>query len=357
MTFSPTNPCVSIAGRAISADHPPLVIAEMSGNHNGDLSRALKIIDMAKEMGADAVKLQTYRADTITINHDHEDFIVRGGLWDGKHLYELYEQAHTPWEWHETLFNHAKDLGLLIFSSPFDHTAIDFLEALKTPAYKIASFEIVDIPLIEKAASTGKPLIMSTGMASLNEIEEAVVAAENVGSGEIVLLHCVSGYPSTASEANLRSIADLANRFGKIVGLSDHSLGTGIAITAVGLGASVIEKHVTLDRLGGGPDDAFSLEPDELKALCNGVREAWTALGSVERVLKPSEIGPNKHRRSLYIVEDVRAGDLFTEQNIRSIRPAMGIAPKHLAHILGKRARCDIPRGTPMTFDYVSDPP
>ena len=344
---------IEIAGRQIGPGQPPYVIAEMSGNHNGELKRALALIEAAAAAGADAVKLQTYTADTMTIDHDSKDFRIEGGLWDGKTLYELYEWAHTPWEWHEALFARGRELGLAVFSSPFDATAVDFLEGLGAPAYKIASFEAVDLPLIEKVAVTGKPMIISTGMANLEEIGEAMETARRHGSGEIVLLHCISGYPTPAEEANLRTLPDLAERFDAVAGLSDHTLGPEVPIAAVALGAHVIEKHFTLGRADGGPDAAFSLEPQELKQLCESCRITWKALGQVDYSRKPSEEGNAAFRRSLYVVEDITAGEPFTEHNLRAIRPGFGLPPKHLTKLLGRPASSDIKRGTPMAWDLV----
>jgi len=344
---------ISIAGRAIGTGQPPYVIAEMSGNHNGDIGRALAIIDAAKAAGADAVKLQTYTADTITIDHDGPGFRIEGGLWNGRTLHELYEEAHTPWDWHARLFERGRALGIIVFSSPFDATAVDFLEGLGCPAYKIASFEIVDLPLIERAAATGKPLIISTGIARLDEIGEAVAAARGAGAGGIALLHCVSGYPTPIEEANLMTIPDLRDAFDTVVGLSDHTPGTVVAASAVALGAALVEKHFTLSRADGGVDSAFSLEPRELEELCRSCRAAWQAMGEASYDLKPSEKGNKIFRRSLYVVEDVAKGQPFTGRNLRSIRPGFGLAPKHLQHVLGKRASRDIARGTPMAWDLV----
>ncbi len=340
-----------IAGRPIGPGQPPYIIAEMSGNHNGDLQRALALIEAAAEAGADAVKLQTYTADTMTIDHDGSDFRIEGGLWGGKTLYELYEWAHTPWEWHEALFARGKELGLAVFSSPFDATAVDFLEGLNAPAYKIASFEAIDLPLIEKVAKTGKPMIISTGMANLEEIGEAVDTARQHGSGAIVLLHCISGYPTPPEEANLCTLPDLAERFDAIAGLSDHTLGPAVPIAAVALGAHVIEKHFTLRRADGGPDAAFSLEPEELRQLCETCRTTWAAMGKVGYDRKPSEVANAVFRRSLYVVEDIGAGELFTEKNLRAIRPGYGLPPKHLREFIGKRASRSIARGTPLRWD------
>ena len=344
---------INIAGREIGPGHPPYVVAEMSGNHNGDIRRAYAIMEAAKQAGADAVKLQTYTADTITIDHDAPEFRITGGLWDGRSLYELYGEAHTPWEWHRDLFAKGRELGIHVFSAPFDPTAIDFLEELGAPAYKIASFEIVDLPLIRRAAATGKPMIISTGMATMPEIEEAVAAARDAGCTALTLLHCVSGYPTPAEEANLATIPDLARRFDCPIGLSDHTHGIAVAVAGAALGAVVIEKHLTLARADGGPDSAFSLEPAELAALVPAVRTAAAALGKAGYDLKPSERGNTVFRRSLYAVADIRKGDVFDERNIRSIRPGFGMAPKHLPAVLGRRATRDIPRGTPLDSGMV----
>jgi N-acetylneuraminate synthase len=344
---------LEIAGRPIGAGHPPYVIAELSGNHNGKLERALLLMDAAKQAGADAVKLQTYTADTITIDHDGPGFTIEGGLWNGRRLHELYREAHTPWEWHPALFEHARKIGIACFSSPFDPSAIDLLEGLDAPAYKIASFEIVDLPLIRYAARTGKPLIISTGMAAADEIAEAAAAAREAGVGGIALLHCVSGYPTPAEEMNLSRIAALAARYDCPIGLSDHTLGTDVPVAATALGAAIIEKHVTLTRADGGPDAAFSLEPPELAALVSGVRTAHAALGRADYGRAPSEQANMSFRRSLYAVKDIAAGEPLTEKNVRSIRPGYGLAPKHLPDVLGRRARSAIARGTPMSFDLV----
>jgi N-acetylneuraminate synthase len=348
-----TIPSIHIAGRRIAADAPPYIIAELSANHNGSLDTALKIVEQAKIAGADAVKLQTYTADTITLDCDTEEFQIHGGLWDGKTLYKLYQEAHMPWEWHAPLFERARQLGITIFSSPFDTTAVDLLEDLNTPAYKIASFEAVDLPLIRYVAGTGKPMIISTGMADIEEIEEAVEAARSGGCKELAILHCVSGYPAPAADYNLRTIPDMVRRHGLVTGLSDHTLDNTTAIASVVLGASIIEKHFTLDRTGGGPDDSFSLEPPGLLALCRDTKTAWSALGQVEYGRKSSEQGNAQFRRSLYVVKDMRVGEIFTTENVRSIRPGFGLAPKHLDAVLGKKATQSIRRGEPLSSAFV----
>jgi len=352
--YSPVMDSIVIDGRVIGPNSPPYVVAEMSGNHNGDMARAIALLDAAKASGADAVKLQTYTADTITIDHDGPGFVIEGGLWGGRRLHDLYREAHTPWDWHGPLFAHARALGLSIFSSPFDAGAVELLESLGAPAYKIASFELVDLPLVRRVAATGKPLIMSTGMAHLGEIAEAVAAARQAGCRDLLLLHCVSGYPTAPAEANLRTMAHLAQAFGVQTGLSDHTMGVAVSLAAVALGATFIEKHFTLKRADGGPDAAFSLEPDELKALVEGARTAWEALGRVSYDLAPSERGNLQFRRSLYVVADMAAGEVFSEANLRSIRPGYGMAPKHLPSILGRRASRAVARGTPLSWALVA---
>ena len=322
----------------IGTQHAPFVIAEMSGNHNQSLDRALEIVDAAAEAGAHALKLQTYTAETITLNVRGDDFEIRDqdSLWAGQNLHDLYAKAHTPWEWHEELFRHARQAGITIFSSPFDPTAVELLESLGTPAYKIASFEVVDLPLIRVVAETGKPLIISTGMANDQEIGEAVDAARSAGCTELALLHCVSGYPAPAADYNLRTLVDMRERFGCTVGLSDHTLDNTTAIASVALGAAVIEKHFTLDRAGGGPDDSFSLEPAGLEELCKGARTAWEALGRVDYGRKSSEQGNVQFRRSLYWVRDLEAGEEITSACLRSVRPGYGLPPKRLADLIGR---------------------
>lgn len=348
-------PCIHIAGRRIAADAPPFVIAELSANHNGRLDIAHRIIDEAHKAGADAIKLQTYRPDTITLDCDSEDFRIHGGLWDGRTLFDLYREAHMPWEWHAPLFAHARKLGITIFSSPFDNTAVDLLEDLGAPAYKIASFEAVDLPLIRYVAGTGKPMIISTGMADADEIREAIDAARAGGCKELAILHCVSGYPAPAGDYNLRTIGDMIERFGVVTGLSDHTLDNTTAIAGIALGASIIEKHFTLDRNGGGPDDSFSLEPPDLAALCNGARTAWSALGRVDYGRKPSEQANIQFRRSLYFVKPLRAGEPITAEAIRSVRPGFGLPPKHWDEVLGKRVREDVAANTPVLAHLIGD--
>ena len=340
------NAHISIDGRKIGTDYAPYIIAEMSANHNGSIENAFKIIEQAKRCGADAVKLQTYTADTITLDSRAPEFMIRGTLWDGQSLHELYQKAHMPWDWHKPLFDFAREQGITIFSSPFDFSAVDLLESLNAPAYKIASFEMVDLPLIRYVAQTGKPMIISTGMADADEIAEAVETAKSAGWRELVVLHCVSGYPAPAAYYTLRTLPDMAARFGTLVGLSDHTLDNTTAVASVVLGACVIEKHFTLDRNGGGADDSFSLEPDGLQALCRDSKTAWQALGRVHYGLKSSEQGNVQFRRSLYFVKDLQKGDMIDETCIRSVRPGFGIAPKHFDELIGKRLTRNVQANT-----------
>ncbi len=344
---------INIDGRKIGMDYSPYIIAEMSANHNGNIDNAYKIIDMAKACEADAIKLQTYRPDTITMDINTPEFMIEGGLWDGRSLYELYEEAFMPWEWHRPLFDYAQKLNITIFSSPFDNTAVDLLEDLNTPAYKIASFEAIDLPLIKYVAQTGKPMIISTGMADAEEIQEAIEAAKEGGCKELAILHCVSGYPAPAGDYNLRTLVDMQQKFDLVTGLSDHTINNTTAIASVALGASIIEKHVTLDRNGGGPDDSFSLELKELRALCTSARIAWESLGKVDYGTKSSELGNVKFRRSLYFVKDIKAGTIITEECIRSIRPGYGLPPKFLGEVLGMVTTKDISMGDPVEFHYL----
>ncbi|MGY5617792.1 pseudaminic acid synthase [Vibrio cincinnatiensis] len=347
------KPFITIDGRKIGPNYAPYIIAELSANHNGDIQRAFQIMEEAKKAGADAIKLQTYTHETITIDCENEEFQIKGGLWDGQTLYELYKGAHMPWEWHKPLFEKAQELGITIFSSPFDFSAVDLLEKLDAPAYKIASFELVDLPLIKRVAQTGKPMIMSTGMANEEEIAEAIQTARENGCKELVVLHCVSGYPAPAEQYNLRTIADMAERFNVLSGLSDHTIDNATAVASVALGACLIEKHVTLDRNGGGPDDSFSLEPHELQALCKDAKTAWAALGKVNYKRTEAEKGNVKFRRSLYIVKDIKAGEVLTEEHVRSIRPGFGLAPKFYDEVIGKIVKVDISRGTPLSFELI----
>jgi pseudaminic acid synthase len=344
---------ISIAGRKIGPEAPPYVIAELSANHNGSLDKAMRLVEEAKKAGADAIKLQTYRPDTITLESDREEFRIHGGLWDGRTLFDLYQEAHMPWDWHQPLFAHAQKLGFTLFSSPFDFSAIDLLESLNAPAYKIASFEAVDLPLIKYAARTGKPMIISTGMANAEEIQEAIDAALSAGCRELAILHCVSAYPARPGDYNLRTLQDMCTRFGVLVGLSDHTLDNTTAIAGVAMGATLIEKHFTLDRRGGGPDDSFSLEPPELAALCQSARTAWEALGQVDYGLQSSEQGNAQFRRSLYFVKDLKAGDIISAESVRSVRPGYGLAPKHIEAILGKKVTVDVNACMPVQLKYI----
>jgi pseudaminic acid synthase len=354
-TPTATVGAVEIDGRRIGPGEPVFVVAELSANHGHRLDRALELVEAAAGAGADAVKLQTYTADTITLDDASDTFKIRGSIWDGRTLHDLYSEAYTPWEWHPVLRDAARDLGLVLFSAPFDETAVDFLASLDLPAYKIASFELVDLPLIQRAARTGKPLIVSTGMASLEEIDDAVGAARAAGAAGVVLLKCTSAYPAQPAEMNLAAIPDLAHRFGVPVGLSDHSLELAVPVTAVSLGACLIEKHLTLSRREGGPDSAFSLEPGEFAAMVDAVRIAEESIGEARYGPDEREAEMRALRPSLFVVEDVRAGEELTERNVRSIRPAAGLPPKHLVDVVGRRAAVDIARGTPLSWELISD--
>lgn len=344
-----------INNRPIGASHPTYIIAELSANHNHDFDMAIKLIEAAKTAGADAIKLQTYTPDTITINSDAEPFQIRGTLWDGRTLYDLYAEAYTPWEWHPKLKQAANDLGMDLFSTPFDFTAVDFLESIGVPAYKIASFENVDLPLLQRVAATGKPIIMSTGMATYEEIDEAVQTIRTAGGEQLALLKCTSAYPAPPEEANLNVIPALAAAFNVVVGLSDHTMDVAVPVVSVTLGARIIEKHFTLARTMGGPDSAFSLEPHEFKTMVDAVRVAEQALGTVTYGPMPSEHKSIGFRRSLFVVKDMKAGEVFTEDNIRSIRPANGLHTRHLPEVLGKHAAVDITRGTPLAWSLIAD--
>ncbi|MEU6777845.1 pseudaminic acid synthase [Nonomuraea angiospora] len=346
---------ISIDRRPISRNDPPFIVAELSGNHNGSLDRALAIVDAAAAAGAHAVKLQTYRPDTLTIDCDGPSFRVGDGhdLWGGESLYRLFQRAHTPWEWHQPIFERAREHGLTAFSTPFDPTAVEFLEKLEVPAYKIASSEIVDLPLIRLVAATGKPVIISTGMASLGEIHAALAAALESGATQLALLSCTASYPASPDESNLRALMALSALTGVEVGLSDHTPGIGVPLAAVALGACMIEKHVTLSRADGGVDSAFSLEPDELAALVVESRRAWLSLGEVIIGPRPSEREGLRFRRSLYVVQDVRKGDVVTPENVRSIRPAGGLPPDAATVVMGRQFTKDVPYGTPFTWDLI----
>ena len=344
-----------IGTRSVGTGEPTFVIAELSANHAGDEGRAMRLVEAAAEAGADAIKLQTFTADTITLDADTEDFQIDAGTaWDGRSLHDLYREASMPWDWQPRLKDQANELGLELFSSPFDLTAVQFLEAMDVPAYKIASAEIVDLGLIRLVAAIGKPMIISTGMATLPEIEEAVAAARQAGATEIALLKCTSAYPAPPDEANLRTIPDLAARFGLPVGLSDHTMELGVPVTAVVLGAVIVEKHLTLSRADGGPDGGFSLEPHEFAEMVRQIRIAEQALGAVSYTPTPREVPSRAFRRSLFVVEDVSAGEPFTDRNVRSIRPASGLHTRHLPEVLGRHAARDIPRGTPLAWELIA---
>lgn len=346
---------MNIAGREIGVHTKPFIIAEMSGNHNQSLERALHLVDLAAEAGVDAVKLQTYTPDTMTLAIHTGEFFIESdtNLWKGQSLYSLYEEAYTPWEWHEAIFARCKDHGILGFSSPFDETAVDFLETLDVPAYKIASFENVDIPLIRKVAATGKPIIISTGMASVAELDEVVQTVRSQGNEQLILLKCTSTYPATPTNSNLLTIPHLQQLFGTEVGLSDHTMGVGTSIAAIALGATVIEKHFTTSREDGGVDAAFSMEPHELKLLVEESERAWHSLGKIQYGPTTAEVASLEHRRSLYIGEDLQVGDVLTKDNVRIIRPGHGLAPKYLDLVLGKTIKAGVVKGTPLSWELL----
>jgi len=344
---------IEINGRRIGPGYPTYIVAEMSANHNQDFEQAVKILEAAKEAGADALKLQTYTSDSLTIDCDNEYFRIKGTLWEGRTLYELYNEAYTPWEWQPKLKEIADSLGLDLFSTPFDETAVDFLEKMNVPAHKIASFETVDLPLLRRIARTGKPVIMSTGMATLAEIDEAVRTIKEAGGNQLALLKCTSAYPAPPEEMNLQTIPDLAETFGVPAGLSDHTLGIAVPIAAVALGACIIEKHFTLSRAVPGPDTTFSLEPQEFKAMVDAVRTVEKALGEVHYDVSENEAKSRLLRRSLFVVRDMKAGEVFTGDNVRSIRPGYGLHTRYRDEIIGRQAKQDIPRGTPFSWDLM----
>jgi len=344
---------ITICNKKIGKGHPVYIIAEMSANHSQNFNKAVKIIEAAKKAGANAVKLQTYAPDTITIDCDNEYFRIKGTMWEGKTLYDLYDEAYTPWEWQPKLKQIADKLGLHFFSSPFDHTAVDFLEGMNVPAYKVASFELVDLPLLRKIAETGKPIIMSTGMASLAEIDEAVQMVRNAGAKQIALLKCTSAYPALPEEANLNTITHLAQAFGVVAGLSDHTLGSAVAVASVALGACIVEKHFTLSRKDAGPDSSFSMEPKEFKAMVEDIRTVEKALGKVSYEITEKQKDSRVFRRSLFAVKYIRKGEKFTEENIRSIRPGNGLHTRYLEVVLGKKAKENIEKGTPLKWDLI----
>lgn len=348
-----TNTHIQLFGKMCGPGHAPLVVAELSGNHGGKLENALRLIDAAADAGADAIKIQTYRPDTITVDHDGPEFRIESGLWKGRTLYELYEEAHTPWEWHEALFARARERGVPMFSSPFDPTAVDLLESLACPAYKIASFELVDMGLIQRVAATGKPMILSTGMATLEEMDEAVAVIRQYPQTPFVLLHCTSAYPAPIAQADLNTLPMLAERYGVPVGLSDHTQGIVVPVAAVALGARFIEKHFTLDRGDGAVDAAFSLEPAEFKDMATACRAAWQSLGIVRSGPSETERSQLRFRRSLYAVRDIQAGEPITQDNVKSVRPAFGLHTRELPKLLGRKAKAFIVKGTPMSWELL----
>ena len=346
---------IKIADRLVGVGHPPFIVAEMSGNHNQSLDRALEIVDAAAKAGAHGLKIQTYTADTMTLDLKEDDFFISDpdSLWKGTSLYKLYQQAYTPWEWHKPIFDRCREHGMIGFSTPFDNTAVDFLEELDMPCYKIASFENTDIPLIRKVASTGKPMIISTGMATIAELDETVRVARENGCKELILLKCTSTYPSTPENTNYATIPHMRDLFGCGIGLSDHTLGLGVAVASVALGVSVIEKHFTLRRADGGVDSTFSMEPDEMNSLVTETERAWQGLGNISYGPTESEKKSFIFRRSIYIVQDLKAGDVLSPENMRCIRPGLGMPPKYFDTLLGSRVNKDVKKGTPMKWDLV----
>lgn len=345
---------IMIGDRYVGPSHKPFIICEVSANHNGSLERALELIDAAASTGCDAIKLQTYTPDTMTIDHDSADFLITGGLWDGYKLYDLYKEAHTPFEWHSELFEHARSLGVQILSTPFDESAADFLEKLDVPAYKIASFELTDIPLIKYVAKKGKPVILSTGLGSLHEISSAVNAMQSVGNQQIILLHCVSSYPAPIEQSNVRTVAHLAETFDTVSGLSDHTLSNSASIASIALGGSVIEKHFTLKRSDGGPDSSFSLEPDEFRRLTAECNDAWVSLGEVSYSLKEAEINNLQFRRSIYFINDKCAGTFVTRKDVKIIRPGHGLPPASIENVVGRKLAVDVRRGSPVKLEHLA---
>ena len=346
---------ITIAGRKIGAAHAPFIIAEMSGNHNQSIDRAMVIVDAAAASGAHALKLQTYTADSMTLDLSEGEFFIAdpNSLWKGRSLYELYQEAHTPWEWHKPIFDRCREQGMICFSTPFDDTAVEFLEGLDAPCYKIASFENTDLPLIRRVAKTGKPMIISTGMATVGELDEAVRAAQESGCNDLILLKCTSSYPATPEYTNIMTIPHLRELFGCEVGLSDHTMGVGVSVAAVALGATVIEKHFTLRRADGGVDSVFSLEPEELKMLILETEQAWQALGKISYGPTEKEMASLQFRRSLYVAKDMEAGDVFNTENLRSVRPGLGLPPKYYEDLLGKHVRCMVKKGTPVSWNLI----
>lgn len=346
---------IEIDGRKIGKAYPPYILAELSANHNGVLQKALDTITAAKKCGADGIKLQTYSADTMTIDCDKEDFIIKGGLWDGYKLYDLYQEAQTPFEWHKAMFDHARNIGITCFSTPFDETAVDLLEDMNVPAYKIASFEATDLPLIKYVASTKKPLIMSTGLANFEEISEMVATARDAGCNDLILLHCISSYPAPIEQSNLMTIPEMRKHWDVQIGLSDHTISNTASIVATSLGATLIEKHFILDRADKGPDSEFSIEPAELESLVNQTKDAWSALGEAGFERKVAEKGNARFRRSVYFVKNLKAGDTVTKDSIRRIRPSLGLEPKYEQDIIGKKLKVDVSRGTPTSWELFDE--